>query len=142
MSGKSGQLLTSTFYDDCENIVLHNGYPVFVVNKNEFFNGDVVNVTFSSFEEASKRLGLSVDVLKDLTRLASVKLLSKFSSEAYDALTILPLRACGLYQPKSTLDSITSHAEFGDVSNGSFLLQIIYDINGEFIAGYFTYTLE
>lgn len=142
MSGKSGQVLTSSFYDDCENIILYNGYPVFVVNHDELFQ-NVVRLRFRTFELASKMLGLSVDVLKDLTRLANVKLLSKqLKSGGGDILRVLPLISCQSLRPNSTLSNILETVEFGDVSNGLYTLYMEYNSNGELEDGYIQYTLE
>lgn len=126
MSGKSGQVLTSSFYDDCENVILYNGYPVFVVNTN-------VSQRFLTIEHASESLGLSVDVLKDLTRLANVKLLYKKVSSLTEDTTVYPLHRCIVSQrPGGTNQTL----EFG-VSGTIFSLTMEYDANGEFSDGYF-----
>lgn len=145
MSGKSGQVLTSSFYDDCENIILYNGYPVFVVNQDEIFKDGETYVSLSSFEDASNRLGLSVDVLKDLTRLANVKLLSKRSSGEFETLNINPLRSCVLQHTSAfnVITDIDASVEFGDANNyGVFILRISYKANGEFVQGQFSFHIE
>lgn len=135
MSGRSGQLLTSTFYDDCENIVMYSGYPVLKVDKSMFEAGN--SVSFSSFEDASNRLGLSVAVLKDLTRLANVKLLEVSSQAGQSRENVLPVKAS--YRT-STSYSVSSNVSFGADTVGTYTMRVNYNPTGAFTSGVITFT--
>ena len=124
MSGKSGQVLTSSFYDDCENIILYNGYPAFVVNLK-------ASQRFLTLEDASKTLGLSVDVLKDLSRLANVKLLHKKVGPYTEDLEVYTLYRCLVSRRQGNLNQTL---EFG-VPEHKFILDISFDANGEYNDG-------
>jgi hypothetical protein len=133
MSGKSGQLLTSTFFDDCENIVLYHGYPAFKVEFESFF-ASASEVSFSSFEDASNRLGLSIEVLKDLTKLANVNLLSFNSGGRLKS--VFSLGLCGF---ASIFGSVHTSIEFGSVSQGFYFLEVDYMESGDFLNAKFRY---
>jgi hypothetical protein len=63
MSGKSGQLLTPTFYDDCEGIISVNGHPV-LTGVPAMFSGSIdelcqtLKVPRRLFENAENLLGV------------------------------------------------------------------------------------
>lgn len=70
MSGKSGQLLTSSFYDDCESIVLENGVPTLRLSSD--MRGFGVTVPLS---QAVESFGISERVFRNLRLLAGVPVL-------------------------------------------------------------------
>lgn len=67
MSGKSGQLLTPSFYDDCEGIINVNGHPVLKLDTSKL--SIQTTVDFGEFESV---FGLPMSFLDDPTRWLGV----------------------------------------------------------------------